>query len=165
MFLSGICIIILLACSGKREKITTLSDSQLFENQNNKENTVSDTLILEGQKTKQTSELTATEEVVDMPYATASLVNWKEYFRKNNKYKDRDPKNSKRVIVQAIVEKDGSTTDVKILRECDEDLLNKEAFRLIQDAKAIGAQIEPGKDAYGNPVRSKWTIFVEFPPK
>ena len=107
----------------------------------------------------------STDEVVDIPYATASLMNWKEYFRTNNKYKDWDPKNPQRVMMRAIVEKDGTTTDVTILKKCDEESLNKEAFRLIQDAKANGAQIDPAKNADGNPVRSKWTIIVEFPPK
>jgi len=105
-------------------------------------------------------------EGIDLPpYSTATLVNWKEYFRKNNKYEDWNPKNPQVVLIKAIVEKDGTLTDVAIVKECDEDKLNKEALRLIRDAKANGAQIEPARNSNGEYIRSRWAIPVSFPPK
>jgi len=198
IFLAGICIIALPACSGKGGKMSPLNDSQLFEKQNNKENAVNDTLIAESQKTedsqvnsvksnsskdtvvlnkskteqqkneqenKQSATTTTTNEVVAVPAIPAQLLKAVEYFRANNKFKDWDPKNPQKVYFKAIVEKDGTLTDLTIVKKCDEESLNKEAFRLIHDAGANGAKIDPGKDANGNPIRSKWMIVVDFPPK
>ena len=158
IFFIGMCIAVLSACSSKGGKLKTPDDSLFLEHPNDKKDTIDNTFVFNKLKVKDDS-------VYKIPYATASLLNWREYFRKNNKYKDWNSKNHQRVTIGAIIEKDGSTTDVNILKKCDENALNKEAVRLIRDAKANGAQIEPAKNEDGNPVRSAWVIFVNFPPE
>lgn len=127
--------------------------------------------------TPQTGLSPEADSVWSMPHNTAYLKEWKTYFRTNNKYKDWDPDNGKVIAVTAIIEKDGSATDVKFAWAADLDTrkrtfankrndssgiqeLEEEALRLIRDAK-----IDPGKDKEGNPVRCKWIITVEFPPR
>lgn len=117
------------------------------------------------------------DSVWSIPHNTAYLKEWKTYFRTNNKYKDWDPDNGKVIALTAIIEKDGSATDLKFAWAADLDTrkkslanrrnnsdgiqeLEEEALRLIREAK-----IDPGKDKEGNPVRSKWIITVEFPPR
>lgn len=117
------------------------------------------------------------DSVWSIPHNTAYLKEWKTYFRTNNKYKDWDPDNGKVIAVTAVIEKDGSATDVRFAWAADLDTrkrtfanrinnsngiqeLEEEALRLIREAK-----IDPGKDKEGNPVRCKWIITVEFPPR
>lgn len=94
-----------------------------------------------------------------LPPTTAVLKDAITYFRKNNKYKEWDSSNRKVVILGAITEKDGTLTNLTVIRG-DIEKLNKEAIRLVQEAK-----IKPAEDYNGNPVRSKWVIAVDFPPK
>ena len=169
IFLAGICMLVLSACGSKEGKLKISDESLFVGNQNDKGLSVSDSVNKDTMNMTKVNETaispdTTNDNLDAPPYSTATLLNAKEYFRTNNKYKNWDPKNSKTVLIKAIVEKDGSTTNVKVMKECDEDILNKEAVRLIRDAKANGAHIDPAKNEDGNPVRSKWAIPVYFPP-
>ncbi len=110
---------------------------------------------------RDTTEVTEADASLDEPpYTTPILENAGAYFKANNKYKDWDEKNRKMVIIKCVVEKDSTTSDVIARRSCGNEKLDKEAIRLIEDAKVI-----PGKDARGEAVRSRFTIVVDFPPK
>jgi TonB family protein len=91
--------------------------------------------------------------------STAELPDAAAYFIKNNKYKDWDKNDKKRVVIKGIVEKDGTITNVSIASSSKVDKLDQEALRLIKSAKYI-----PGR-AKGKIVRSKYTNFVFFPPE
>ena len=110
------------------------------------------------------------------PYS-AILPDAIDYFRTHNKYKDWDPKKGKRVLVRGIAEKDGTITGVGISYGWDLDPqsgamknksegtcglkeLDEEALRLIRQAKLL-----PGMTDKKIPVRSKFVIVVDFPPK
>lgn len=84
-----------------------------------------------------------------------------EYFRKNNKYKDWDANNPKEVSLDYIVEKDGTTSNIRIIKSSGEKKLDDEAIRLIKEAPHLyGANLK------GKPIRCKDTkITVFFPPK
>ena len=96
--------------------------------------------------------------IYEAPSPTAELPDAMTYFRQNNKFKDWDKNNSKVVILQGIVEKNGTISDVRILRPSNVKELDDEALRLIQSAKYT-----PGKNPQGEDVRSKFTIPVYFP--
>ena len=110
------------------------------------------------------------------PYS-AILPDAIDYFRTYNKYKDWDSKKGKRVLVRGIAEKDGTITGVGISYGWDLDPqsgamknksegtcglkeLDEEALRLIRQAKLL-----PGMTDKKIPVRSKFVIVVDFPPK
>lgn len=89
--------------------------------------------------------------------ATAILQDAISYFLKNNKYKDWKETDGKIVAIKGVVEKDGTITNVKILKSSGVDILDAEALRLIKAAK-----YNPGK--YNNEiVRSTFSIVVLFP--
>ena len=163
IFFTSICVIFLNSCSSKSEKVRVPGDNSIITQQNNTVLMKADSAIKDTLNITQSS--TANDSHDLPPYSTASLLNWKEYFRTNNKYKDWDSKDAQKVFIRAIVEKDGAITDVIIVKKCNNDLLNNEAIRLIRDAKANGAQIEPARNEKGNPIRSNWTIAIDFPPK
>lgn len=111
------------------------------------------------------------------PFNTAALLDGANYMRANNKYKDWDPQKGKRVLVKAIAEKDGTTTDVHVVRgwdlepktgslknkkegTCGVKELDQEAVRLIQTAKLL-----PGKTEKGEIVRSSFLFMIDFPSK
>ena len=170
IFLVGICMMVLSSCSSKGEKVKMPDVSLSVENQTGKgftekDSVNKDTLNATNVDKPTTTSNTTTDSLDLPPYSTATLVNWKEYFRTNNNYKNWYPKNPKTVVIVGIVEKDGTITDLKIVKKCDVELLNKEALRLIRDAKANGAQIEPARNSNGDYIRSRWTIPVSFPPK
>ena len=96
--------------------------------------------------------------IYDAPEPTAELPDANAYFRQNNKFKDWDKSNSKVVILQGVVEKNGTISGVRILRPSNVKQLDDEALRLIQSAK-----YKPGKNSKGEDVRSKFTIPVYFP--
>lgn len=99
--------------------------------------------------------------VYDMPYNTAILEDAAEYFRKNNRFKDWDKNDQKRILVRAVIEKDSTASNVQVLsRDVENAELKEEAARLIREAK-----ISPALNEKGEKVRSKWTNIVFFPPK
>lgn len=81
-----------------------------------------------------------------------------QYLGKNTKYPAIPQENGTegRVIVQFVVNKDGSIVDVKVLRGVD-PYLDKEAVRVISTMP----KWEPGKQR-GKPVRCKFTVPVLF---
>lgn len=92
------------------------------------------------------------------PAGTAELQDVISYFRQNNKYKDWDKSNPKKVYLRGIVEKDGTINSVKIIRSSEIKELDDEALRLIKAAKYSSGKNEKGKD-----VRSVFSIAVNFP--
>jgi TonB family protein len=83
------------------------------------------------------------------------------WFMANNKYKDWDKNDPKRVMVDFIVEKSGKTSNVTIVESSGIEALDKEAIRLVEKLK-----FKPGIDLKGNPVRcGDMKIDVFFPPK
>ena len=96
--------------------------------------------------------------IYGIPSTTAELIDAITYFRQNNKFKDWDKSNSKVVILQGVVEKEGTISGARILRPANVKELDDEALRLIKSAKYT-----PGKNAKGEDVRSKFTIPVYFP--
>ena len=96
-----------------------------------------------------------------MPYYTASLTDWESYFRTNNKYKNWDSKDEKMVLINAIIEKDSTATQVKVVgKGCGVKELEEEAVRLIKAAK-----VSPASDEHGNLLRSNWFSPGYFPPR
>ena len=87
-----------------------------------------------------------------------TLENLEEYFQKNLKYPmmARESDIQGRVFVGFVVEKDGSISNVKVLRGigggCDE-----EAVRVVQSLP----KFKPGKQR-GNPVRVQYTLPIVF---
>jgi len=92
------------------------------------------------------------------PYKEEAL----EYFRTNNRYKDWDANDRKEVRTKSIVEKNGTTSNVRILKSSGIDSLDQEAIRLI----TIMTGIDPARNLNKQPVRSDdFVISVFFPPK
>ena len=114
---------------------------------------------IEVAQTEKAAEKTAEKDSVwSMAPYTASLNDAINYFRANNKYKDWDPKDSKRTIIFAIIEKDGTPTELAVTKSSGVEKLDEEAIRLVRNAK-----ISPGGDENNKPVRSKWWIVIPFP--
>ena len=110
---------------------------------------------------EKTEENKVEEKDEEMPYTTATLKDWKNYFRQNNQYKDWPKDDEKKTMILAVIEADGTATDVKVARSSGIDKLDKEAIRLIENA-----EIEPATNEEGNPIRMKnWIIPVYFPPR
>lgn len=85
----------------------------------------------------------------------------KEYFRKNNKYKDWDANNPKQVLLEYIVEKNGTASNVEVKKSSGIKKLDDEALRLIKEAKYL-----PGTNQKGELVRCGNTVItVYFPTK
>lgn len=147
--------------------LTLLFAAFLFSSCQNKQiNLSEDSMVnvlqkIEAAKVEQANEIknTATNDSVwkIAPY-TAKLENAIEYLRANNKYKDWDAKDKKRVVLEGIVEKDSTLTNLKIRRACGVKELDEEALRLIKNKK-----ISPGKDDNLNIIRSEWAIVIPFP--
>lgn len=115
--------------------------------------------------------------VWNQPFNTAALPDAINYFRANNRYKDWDTEKGKRIMVQAISEKDGTATDAQVRYgwdynpqtgsmknkkegTCGVKELDEEALRLIREAKFL-----PGRSEEGTLVRSKFIIVIDFPSK
>ncbi|MDY6121798.1 MAG: energy transducer TonB [Porphyromonas sp.] len=95
------------------------------------------------------------EQQPEFPGGTAALMKW---LSTNVRYPEVAIENNiqGRVIVSFVVEKDGSTTDVKVVRGVD-PALDKEAIRLASSMP----KWSPGKQR-GKPVRSRFTLPVAF---
>jgi TonB family C-terminal domain len=96
--------------------------------------------------------------IYDVPYYTAELQDAIDYFRQNNKFKDWDKNNPKKVYLQGVVEINGTINNVRIVRASNVKELDDESLRLIKSAK-----YSPGKNDTGEDVRSKFSIIVSFP--
>lgn len=98
-------------------------------------------------------------EVVDeMPSYPGGMAAMKEYIRKNFKYpaKIHEQEIQGRVIVQFIVEKDGTLSNMKVLRSLD-PILDTEALRVLSGMP----KWNPGKQK-GQTVRVKYAVPVPF---
>ncbi len=88
------------------------------------------------------------------------LKNHKEYYRKNNRFTDWDKNDQRTATVGYIVEKNGKSSDVKILESSGVQELDDEAVRLIQEAEfTIGLNLE------SKPIRvGDMQVVISFPP-
>ena len=95
------------------------------------------------------------ENMPDFPGGQAALM---QYLAKNIKYPTIAQENGTqgRVIVQFVVNKDGSIVDAKVVRSVD-PFLDKEALRVINTMP----KWKPGMQR-GKPVRVKFTVPVMF---
>ena len=95
------------------------------------------------------------ENMPDFPGGQAALM---QYLAKNIKYPTIAQENGTqgRVIVQFVVNKDGSIVDAKVVRSVD-PYLDKEALRVINTMP----KWKPGMQR-GKPVRVKFTVPVMF---
>ena len=106
-------------------------------------------------KVEETKVFDVVEEMPQFPGGQAALL---EYLAKNIKYPVVAEENGiqGRVIVTFVVERDGSITDVKVVKSVDPSL-DKEASRVV---KAM-PKWQPGKQN-GSAVRVKYTVPVQF---
>lgn len=97
----------------------------------------------------------AVEEIAKFAGAQETLDNW---ITKNMRYPENARKNGVqgKVIVKAVIEKDGSISDVKIVRGVDQEL-NNEAIRLMHTMP----KWTPAKNE-GITVRSYYTLVIPF---
>lgn len=95
------------------------------------------------------------EQMPEFPGGTAALM---QYLNKNIKYPviAQEQGTQGRVIVQFVVNKDGSIVDAQVVRSVD-PYLDKEAIRVINTMP----KWTPGKQR-GKPVRVKFTVPVAF---
>lgn len=104
-----------------------------------------------------------TEEIFEVVEESAEFVDGgmeglNKYLAKNIRYPEvaQEAGIQGRVVVQFVVEKDGSATDIKVVRSVD-PALDKEAERVVKSMP----KWKPGKQR-GKPVRSKFTLPVHF---
>ena len=116
----------------------------------------------EAVKHEKKEEAKVEEEVDDTElYSTPQFPNYQAYFRENNKYKDWPKDDQKMVLVGAVIEVDGTPTDVQVKKSSEVDELDQEAVRLIKNITFV-----PGKNKDGKPLRvPNFIITVFFPPK
>ena len=106
-------------------------------------------------KVEETKVFDVVEEMPQFPGGQAALL---EYLAKNIKYPVVAEENGVqgRVIVTFVVERDGSITDVKVVKSVDPSL-DKEATRVVKSMP----KWQPGKQN-GSAVRVKYTVPVQF---
>ena len=106
-------------------------------------------------KVEETKVFDVVEEMPQFPGGQAALL---EYLSKNIKYPVVAEENGVqgRVIVTFVVERDGSITDVKVVKSVDPSL-DKEAARVVKSMP----KWQPGKQN-GSAVRVKYTVPVTF---
>jgi protein TonB len=106
-------------------------------------------------KVEETKVFDVVEEMPQFPGGQAALL---EYLAKNIKYPVVAEENGiqGKVIVTFVVERDGSITDVKVVKSVDPSL-DKEASRVVKSMP----KWQPGKQN-GSAVRVKYTVPVQF---
>ena len=106
-------------------------------------------------KVEETKVFDVVEEMSQFPGGQAALL---EYLAKNIKYPVVAEENGiqGKVIVTFVVERDGSITDVKVVKSVDPSL-DKEASRVVKSMP----RWQPGKQN-GSAVRVKYTVPVQF---
>ena len=106
-------------------------------------------------KVEETKVFDVVEEMPQFPGGQAALL---EYLAKNIKYQVVAEENGVqgRVIVTFVVERDGSITDVRVVKSVDPSL-DKEAARVVKSMP----KWQPGKQN-GSAVRVKYTVPVQF---
>jgi TonB family protein len=92
---------------------------------------------------------------------TAMMLNHIEYFRTNNRFADWDSNDEKRVFVLAIIEKDGTASNIKVGTSSGNEELDNEAVRLIREA-----EYREARNLNGDIIRmGDFGIPVYFPPR
>jgi TonB family protein len=160
-----ICLFSLYSCggSGKQEKENAPSTVEVITNIDTAK-VANDSILSE--KTEQKAENKDDDKIYyfkDLSEISegADLLNWKEYFRENNRFKDWDSKDEKRVLVKSVIEKNGKASNIEIAESSGNEELDNEAIRLVQEAT-----FSTGKNLKGQPVRSgDFIVQVFFPPK
>ena len=96
--------------------------------------------------------------VENMPEYPGGMSELMKYLQKNVKYPKEAQEQGKqgRVIVEFVVEKDGSITDTKVMKPVD-PLLDAEALRVV----SAMPNWNPGKQR-GKEVRTRFTLPVTF---
>ncbi|GHV53726.1 hypothetical protein FACS1894181_17640 [Bacteroidia bacterium] len=99
--------------------------------------------------------------VRSMPQWDGPLSKLLTWFKENNKYKNWDKNDPKRVSIGFIVEKSGETSRIRVQNSSGNEALDEEAIRLVKEIKYI-----PGTNLQGKPIRcGEMMIMIEFPPK
>lgn len=88
------------------------------------------------------------------PEPVGGMAAWSKFLQRNMRYPDTDAQG--RVIVSFIVERDGSLTDIKVMRGVSPELDN-EALRVLK----MAPKWKPGLQA-GKPVRVQFNIPINF---
>ena len=124
---------------------------------------IEETAIVSTEETGQAVEIKyvapTVEEVEKMPeFPNGGMMGLMQFLSKNIKYPPIAQENGTqgRVIVQFVVNKDGSIVDAKVIRSVD-PYLDKEALRVINAMP----KWNPGEQR-GKPVRVKYTVPVTF---
>ncbi len=96
--------------------------------------------------------------VDQVPVFPGGMARFFEYIGKNIRYPDEAKRKNiqGKVFIGFVVEKDGSLSDIKVLRSASPDL-SAEAIRLIKTLPALEARIQNGK-----PVRVAYTMPIVF---
>ncbi|MEM6828874.1 MAG: energy transducer TonB [Bacteroidota bacterium] len=96
--------------------------------------------------------------VEEMPYFKGGMKNFHEFLRENIVYPHSvdKPRPEGRVFVKFIVEKDGSLSNMKVVRGVDE-ALNREALRVMK----LVPNFNPGKRD-GTSVRTQMVVPIHF---
>lgn len=112
---------------------------------------------------KQTAvaEYIATEEPTDtVVFNTPDIKDWQEYYRNNNRFKEWKGKEVV-AVVGAVIEANGMPRNIRIIRSCGHDELDREAVRLVEEADIV-----PATNEVGQPVRcTNFCAPVYFPPR
>lgn len=97
--------------------------------------------------------------VENMPEFPGGMQELMKYLQKNINYPrvSRDNGSQGKVIVNFVVETDGSITDVQVLKSSGDPLLDKEAIRVVEAMP----KWKPGNQA-GKAVRVRFTLPVQF---
>ncbi len=98
-----------------------------------------------------------------LPEFTGGLAGWSKYLQANLKYPEeaKKAKVTGRVIMEFVVEKDGSLSDIKVIRGLGSGL-DEEALRVLSNTPKWKPGIQDGR-----PVRVKYTmpIFFQLAPE
>ena len=118
----------------------------------------SDSKTVEGQREAIVDENGVHQVCEEMPEFPGGMQECMKWLGKNIKYPTESIEKGVqgRVIIQFVVEKDGSITDAKVVRGVD-PLLDAEALRVINQSP----KWKPGKQK-GEAVRVKYTLPVAF---
>lgn len=88
------------------------------------------------------------------PEPMGGMAGWSRFLQKNMRYPNTDVQG--RVVLSFVVERDGSLTDIKVIKGIDSQL-DAEALRVLK----IAPKWKPGLQS-GKPVRVQYTIPINF---
>lgn len=152
-------ILALIVCTGCKNKNPNIDKSELVAEINKEEPQKEELpqVIIQEDVIEQDTIVTDMRMIGETP----QLKDWKNYFLQNNKYKDWDAKDPKQTMIGYAVEKNGKASNVKVMRGSENEDLDKEAVRLIEEG-----EFTVGKDINGKYIRTgTMAIVVYFPPQ